>query len=71
MFSQEQNNCLKGGRGRKRRGETQKGEVLREVPLKHMKENRGSAELEGGKRKRRWMSGWVGGDIHLYFVIQE
>lgn len=69
MFFQEQNNCLKGGRGV---GGGQKEEVLREEPLKHMKENRGNSELEGGKGKRRWKCwGRVGGDIHLHFVIRK
>lgn len=34
-----------------------KEEVLRDGPLKHMKENREN-ELEGGKGKRRWKCWW-------------
>lgn len=53
-------------------GDEVKEEVLREAPLKHMKENTENEELEGGKGKKRWK--WrrgVGGDNHLYFVIQR
>lgn len=52
MFSQEQNNCLKGNRGGGEAGGDE--EVLGEKPLKHMKENIENEELEGGKGKRRW-----------------
>lgn len=46
------------GGGGEAGGDEVKEEVLRNEPLKHMKENTENEELEGGKGKKRWKCWW-------------
>lgn len=45
-----------------------KQEVLKEEPLKHMKENTENEELKVGKGKRRWKCRW-GWEEKITFIL--